>query len=705
MSVVISPGMLRLSEEPVRKILRNIGLTEKEIEVYIFLAKHGALKGAEIAKLTSTDNAEVYRILRSLQNKGLIEATLESPTRFLTIPFDRVLDSFIRGKRNEVALVENAKEDLLSDWERISKAMPALSVEKFVVIEGEDKIHAKILQIVKETKNQLLVVSTVAGLLQADRFGFFNAINEHPLKSKIQIRFAAELSEKNLGIMKTLLTRMPKIGANFNVRSPVLGLRSCPRMLIKDDEEILLFITPTKEPVLTTEENEVGLFTNSKMLVQSFSGVFAGVWENSVEIEKRMLEIETGKPGARTFVINDPKAAQKAYQGAVKSSKEDIVIMTSSEWLIACRNEMQMLKESSREGVRVRIMAPITGENLKTALELSEYFEIGHVPASYLTTTVIDGRHLFQFKNPSLKAETPEAESLFANTYYTSDNEHVERVKTMLDDVWRNAQTPSAALAESVINASEQKTDLITDKRYSEYSKSWNITSLKFGEATEKDIINKIIDAKKNPPRRAFRRHTDVFYGCAATAVVHPPESFNLPRMIIQVGHFDKQSSFGEHDEITISSWLDTGKGCVYVPVAQICDNARILAHRKQLFAGKPIAHNLQLVRKNELQVRLHGNTLFAGWTVPIALFPPPSTLPPCAILFEGYGELKTRVMETKQAGRRQIYESNTFEAFVSFFHPSSKYSGPGTDGLLSRDLIITSSPLESSPQRLSEAR
>jgi sugar-specific transcriptional regulator TrmB len=33
-----------MNEEPIKKILKDVGLTEKETDVYIFLAKHGALK-------------------------------------------------------------------------------------------------------------------------------------------------------------------------------------------------------------------------------------------------------------------------------------------------------------------------------------------------------------------------------------------------------------------------------------------------------------------------------------------------------------------------------------------------------------------------------------------------------------------------------------------------------------------------------------
>ena len=66
--------------------------------------------------------------------------------------------------------------------------------------------------------------------------------------------------------------------------------------------------------------------------------------------------------------------------------------------------------------------------------------------------------------------------------------------------------------------------------------------------------------------------------------------------------------------------------------------------------------------------------------------------LPPASVLFEGYGKIVSGVTKTTvPSGRKVTTEYNGLEAFVTFFHPSSKYSGPGTDGLLARDAITTS--------------
>jgi hypothetical protein len=62
--------------------------------------------------------------------------------------------------------------------------------------------------------------------------------------------------------------------------------------------------------------------------------------------------------------------------------------------------------------------------------------------------------------------------------------------------------------------------------------------------------------------------------------------------------------------------------------------------------------------------------------------------------MFEGFGKIKS--YSTKIIGplnRRITYEENILDAFVTFMHPSSRYYGPGSDGLLHRDVIITSYP------------
>jgi sugar-specific transcriptional regulator TrmB len=546
---------------------------------------------------------------------------------------------------------------------------------------------------IQETRWQLQFVTTVPSLVRADQFGLFDAAFNHPLRSKIHFRFITDLSDQNVNVLKVLLEKKPDGIFSFRGRTPDLGLSLLPRMIIRDEEEAIFFIE-SKSGVSSNEQDYVCLWTNCKTLVDSFSALFEDLWSKSASIQNKIAEIETGKPLPKTCVIGEAQVAKKKYEDVLRLAKKEITVMTSSERLCFLSKSLPLV-EFVAKGVSVRIMAPIVNDNLDYAQQLMKHFEVKHVHSVYLNVTIVDGEHFFLFKNWHSNRQDIELLDNFENTFYTNDHEYIKRTQTILGDIWKKASVPSSFTLKSIINASSPTTASQAGKsRYGEYRKiiGW-IEETEQCALTEKDVLDKIINAKKiliKDPKKDLGRA----YCSSGLAVIHPPVHFNLPDFIIIARHVDKQSSMGAEDMLAIYLWLETRSGYAYVRAGTAGDSPEGVKWRKTLFEGTSISQYCHLLKKDEIQVRLHGNTLFAGWTVPLPLFPQPYILPPGCILFEGYGELKTGVVKTRSPiGRTEISEFNGFDAFVTFFHPASKYSGPGTDGLLRRDLVMTSYP------------
>jgi DNA-binding PadR family transcriptional regulator len=291
-----------LSQESVKNALRNFGLTEKEAEVYIFLAKRGALKSGQISKQLKKNKGQVYRILSRLKEKGVVEATLEFPTRYSAVPLEKTINAFIKSRREEISLVERTKQELLRDWEKISKIEVELTSDKFTIIEGSKKIYRKIMEMVEKTKSKFSAASTISDLVRTEQFGVFDSIYAHPLRYAINFRFLTELDKQNLKAIKLLKPKL-ETGLNVKARNPELGLASFPRMAIKDDEEILFFISPKEK--MRDKPSEVCIHTNCGSLVQAFTSVFEDMWRHSTNIQNKIDEIETGKPTPKTIVIAD----------------------------------------------------------------------------------------------------------------------------------------------------------------------------------------------------------------------------------------------------------------------------------------------------------------------------------------------------------------------------------------------------------------
>jgi sugar-specific transcriptional regulator TrmB len=680
-----------MDKEPIEQVLKSFGLTEKETEVYIFIAKHGFLKGREITIQMKIDKGQLYRILKNLQKKGIVEATLEYPTRFTAAPFETVIDTFVKSKREEVAQIEEARKDLLSVWKKIGQTEIKSSLEKFAFIEGNEKIHHKISQMAKETSSQLSMALTVTDLFRAEQFGVFDTLSNHPKKSKLLFQALTQLSNQNLKAVKGLVSKLsPTI--SLKGTNPDLGSPPFSRIVIRDKEEIAIFISDMNEQYLR-DYKEVCLFTNCKKIIQAFSDVFEDSWDNSINIEDLMIEIEKGESPPKTELIKNPEKARTSYYKILDSAKDEILIVTSTTGLINLSKKSQIEKWSKR-GISIKIMAPIVNKNLASAQQLLKWGEVRHIPLGYFETTIIDGHHLFQFRYETQKKK-PINSVFFENTFYTNDFNYVQKTKNILQDLWRKTRIPSNFPLESISFLDSK------NETHSCLRRVWSHEKLEMVFLTEtftqRDVLKKFAEAKRNASKNWLNTNwsdTMCFLGARAFATIHPPEHFRLPDMTFVILQDDEASTFGAENMLKVFLKSENQNNANYQLVAHVQDNPKSMAYRKAKLAGFPGGENIILVEKNQLNIRVHGNTFFAGWTIPIPLLPTKYVLPPSCILFEGHGKVRSGMFNNfLPSKRKQDIWYNNLEAFVTFFHPSSKYIGPGTEGSIDRESVQISYP------------
>ncbi len=689
---------IELGEETIKRILKNSGLTTNEADVYVLLAKQGAMSRSEVSRSLKKDKAQVSRILKKLQSKGVVESTLEFPRRFTVIPFEKIIDSSIRTKREEVRFIENAKKDLLKYLEKSRDARLKLPLEKFVVIEGNQKIFSKIADMTKETKGHLSAISTISSLVLSNKFNLLDFPFNHDAKSNIQFLFLTDLSNEGVNAAKALLKQTPRTSFKFRVRNPNFGLRLFPRMVIRDDEEILLFIKSRTDNA-PMGGDEASLWTNCKSIINSFSSVFDELWRNGTDLQTKIIEIEKGKLRPITSTGLKAKRIRELYKKTLLSAKKEVIMIISAKRLAKLSQNSLLVEEWGKLGISVKIMAPITTDNFEGAEQLSKFFRVRHITVSQLETTIVDGKNLFQFQISPSDNELMETDSSFTNAFYSNDIDYISKMKIMLDDIWRNSRAPSSITLKSIIKSPKGEMNHFSQDSYtlsrpnSPYRKMIIPFTEKPRMITEKEVLKKIHNAKKNQVKNLLKDEA-VFYGSRAAVVIHPPDYLNLPEMIISVSHWNEKSSFGAENWLTIHLSLDSQKGTAFMPVAFVKNNPKGVDFSKMLYVDTLAAKNIQILEQGELQVRVYENVLFAGWTKAIPLFPSKHVLPPSCILFEGYGKVKPGVIKSGfKHGRKQTWEYNGLEAFVTYFHPSMKYSGPGTDGTLSREVILTSYP------------
>jgi CBS domain-containing protein len=213
------------------------------------------------------------------------------------------------------------------------------------------------------------------------------------------------------------------------------------------------------------------------------------------------------RKGQETYIITNADAAFKKVNETLISAEKEIMILTSSKGVIRMWKNKELLKNWQEKSVYVKIMAPITSENLKAARELSKHVAIKHIAACHSGTTVVDGKHLFQFKTPLPYQEKPEGIQHFESTIYTNDLEYVQRTKDILNGIWKDAFDLSRVIVGSIARmAVPTVTGSTTVFDIASIMAKRNIGAVivtrdfePLGIITERDIIERVMLANKDP--------------------------------------------------------------------------------------------------------------------------------------------------------------------------------------------------------------
>ena len=499
-----------MSEKDVTKFLQLLGLSKREIQVYMFLAKSGVQSTSFVAKRLKMERVQAYRTFKKLQEKGFIEATLERPTRFTIVPFEALVDNFISAKKNEVSNLSDQKTGLLTAWQSISAPESEYPVAKFSIITGKKKIHSKMINMIEESKSEVIVLTTALGLIQEDIAGIFDAAGTSEEKN-VQTRIITEIAPENLKVVERIDRNIEEDQRNIKLRHIAMSSKFFPRFLIKDEEEAILYAPFGNEASVLNLEDE-GLWINDKMFISVLKAFFTQMWQSGVDASRRIDELKSGIPIGETLVI---KSVDEAWNKVIKvldAAKTEVIVITSSQSINKLAENDPVVKHL-RKDLNTRIMASIDLDNLEPAQKLAKNYEVKHVPISYLTMMLVDNKHLFMFKMPPLSDLGTESAFYLVDTFYSSDPSQIERTSEMLDDIWKRGiditeiSSQAGTKLPTLEIASTETVAKTVSRMLQINANSVLITEnhRPIGVINDRELLREIIDAHKDPLKTAAK--------------------------------------------------------------------------------------------------------------------------------------------------------------------------------------------------------
>jgi sugar-specific transcriptional regulator TrmB len=242
-----------------KQILREIGLSEGEIKVYLALLKLGEAKKTELAKQAGVSSSKVYEICGRLQNKGIVGTILKNNKKhFQAMEPKRLIDFF----NDKTARIETQRKEL-------EKAIPILENysktqdNKAVLYEGLNAIKNFYRNILEELNQgeEYYVIGVNYGDSLAGVKEFFENFHRQRAKKGIKVKMLVNSDTKEI-LVKTIHTKSE--------------IRYLPQYLMSN---MIILFYKNKSFIFFLAKDAVGLLIENAEVSKGFKSYFNAFWK------------------------------------------------------------------------------------------------------------------------------------------------------------------------------------------------------------------------------------------------------------------------------------------------------------------------------------------------------------------------------------------------------------------------------------------
>ena len=98
------------------KILKSLGLTELDAQIYVYLAKKGPFEEKNLIDALNMSKNQVLYSLENLVTKGMVSTSPEYSIKYSAIQLDKVLGQIMETRKEQTKALQTGRDELLSTW-------------------------------------------------------------------------------------------------------------------------------------------------------------------------------------------------------------------------------------------------------------------------------------------------------------------------------------------------------------------------------------------------------------------------------------------------------------------------------------------------------------------------------------------------------------------------------------------------------------
>jgi sugar-specific transcriptional regulator TrmB len=357
-----------LSYEEFQKRLSDNWLEPKEASVYVILAKSGSLKASELARLCDISRMDAYRILRRLEDKGIVETVMSRPMKFQAIPPDKAFDTLLKSASEKLVSMKSEKNYLVTLWP--SQPFPEegkKDAEKLRIIQGRVEFNNTLRRAVQSAHKEILLITTKNGLSRLFHTGFDKDIEEKTDKG-ISVRIIAKVSEGETEAVEkfSAITNLRYLNNPINTQIIIIdGLQATLSSALDDSMSL-------------TSEKDTTIWTNSKDQITVLETLFEEIWNHSIDIKTSRVLIERGSPLPLFRRIIGSEKISSLEQDLVNSANSSITLLVRSinRSLLLKESFTKLLMDAKNRGVEIKIITAMKEEDISKVQEMKNQFQL-----------------------------------------------------------------------------------------------------------------------------------------------------------------------------------------------------------------------------------------------------------------------------------------------------------------------------------------
>jgi sugar-specific transcriptional regulator TrmB len=271
-----------IDDEKYINDLVSFGLTHTQAKVYLTLEKLGRAPAKTIAKNAQIARQDVYAVLEDLQQLGVIQKIIDTPTKFEPFTIKECLTALLARRNNEIIVLTERAKRIIHAIEEIEADKQPPTDFNLTLLSDKKAVLRRAQKEIAEAKKEICIVTT------NDAFNHMMPLHidliQKALDRDVNVKVALEKTKGKTSWSKTLKALSEKqsfqIKYTFNTPKAIIGLF---------DDKLMFTTVATTNPTYEF----VRLWSDQPSLIELARSYFEMHWKKAKQKNTLKDELET----------------------------------------------------------------------------------------------------------------------------------------------------------------------------------------------------------------------------------------------------------------------------------------------------------------------------------------------------------------------------------------------------------------------------